>query len=102
VEAAHAYGTPGQVQYGIDILVRLTDGSFEVRQTKRYKAFRSVGIREAVTLCSGTQVGRAEALVPCFRSPPSSLSNVHPPRCVQIHPPPHPHNSYQRSPVRKG
>src|SRR5579859_1182920 len=37
VERVHAYGTPGQAQGGIDILVRLTDGSYEVWQTKRYR-----------------------------------------------------------------
>ncbi|MER8715845.1 hypothetical protein [Mesorhizobium sp. M1295] len=37
VECAWAYGTRGQKQYGIDLLVRRTDGSYEVWQTKRYK-----------------------------------------------------------------
>ncbi|RWB74595.1 MAG: hypothetical protein EOQ50_14880 [Mesorhizobium sp.] len=37
VERAWAYGTRGQKQYGIDLLVRRTDDSYEVWQTKRYK-----------------------------------------------------------------
>ena len=50
VETAQAYGTGGQPQYGIDILVRLTDGTFEVWQTKRYKTFTPGAVREAVRL----------------------------------------------------
>jgi hypothetical protein len=55
--AAQAYGTQGQAQYGIDILVRLTDGTFEVWQTKRYKAFTSSAVGEAVRLFLKPQVG---------------------------------------------
>src|SRR5690242_2880257 len=38
VEKAYAYGTEGQAQGGIDVLVRLANGAYEVWQAKRYKA----------------------------------------------------------------
>ena len=50
VEQAQAYGTPGQAQFGIDILVRLTDGTFEVWQTKRHREFHPSDVREATRL----------------------------------------------------
>jgi hypothetical protein len=50
VETAHSYGTVGQAQFGIDILVRLTDGSYEVWQTKRHETFGAAQVREAVQL----------------------------------------------------
>lgn len=50
VEQAWAYGTSGQAQFGIDILVRLTDGTFEVWQTKRYRNFKPANVRAAVAL----------------------------------------------------
>ncbi|HET6388225.1 NACHT domain-containing protein [Hyphomicrobium sp.] len=50
VEEAWAYGTAGQAQYGIDILVRLADGAFEVWQTKRYQKLTAADITKAVDL----------------------------------------------------
>lgn len=50
VEHALTYGTPGQVQYGIDILVRLTDGTYEVWQSKRYKRFGPADVKAATDL----------------------------------------------------
>jgi hypothetical protein len=50
VEHALAYGTPGQAQYGIDILVRFADGAYEVWQTKRYKAMQPAELKAAVSL----------------------------------------------------
>ena len=50
VEHALAYGTPGQAQYGIDILVRFADGAYEVWQTKRYKAMQPAQLKAAVSL----------------------------------------------------
>lgn len=50
VEQAQAYGTAGQSQFGIDILVRLTDGSFEVWQTKRYRKFKPEYVKAAIDL----------------------------------------------------
>jgi hypothetical protein len=50
VEAAQAYGTTGQAQFGIDILVRLRDGTFEVWQSKRHQKFRAADVRQAVRL----------------------------------------------------
>jgi hypothetical protein len=37
VEKVHAYGTAGQAQGGIDILVRLADEKYEVWQVKRHR-----------------------------------------------------------------
>jgi len=50
VEAAWSYGTAGQAQYGIDVLVRLKDGTYEVWQTKRYQAFSAANVEAAVGL----------------------------------------------------
>jgi NACHT domain-containing protein len=50
VEHVLSYGTPGQAQYGIDILVRLVDGTYEVWQTKRYKHIRPAEVRAAIGL----------------------------------------------------
>lgn len=50
VEEAWAYGTAGQAQYGIDILVRLADGTYEVWQTKRYQKLTTTDITKAVNL----------------------------------------------------
>jgi len=50
VEAAWAYGEAGQRQYGIDILVRLSDGSYEVWQTKRYERVRPSDIGAAIAI----------------------------------------------------
>lgn len=50
VEEAWAYGTVGQAQYGIDILVRLADGRYEVWQTKRYQKLTAADITRALDL----------------------------------------------------
>ena len=46
----HTRTAPGQAQFGIDILVRVTDGTFEVWQTKRYRRFTPADVREAIRL----------------------------------------------------
>jgi len=45
VEHVLSYGTPGQAQFGIDILVRLADGTYEVWQTKRYRRIEPADVR---------------------------------------------------------
>lgn len=50
VEQVLTYGAPGQAQFGIDILVRLTDSSIEVWQTKRHKRFGPADVRAAIDL----------------------------------------------------
>jgi hypothetical protein len=48
VEKAWSYGTSGYGQLGIDILVRMKDGSFEAWQSKRHKTFGVAALKEAV------------------------------------------------------
>jgi hypothetical protein len=48
VEKAWSYGTSGYGQLGIDILVRMTDGSFQAWQSKRHKTFGVAALKEAV------------------------------------------------------
>jgi hypothetical protein len=50
VERAHSYGVQGQAQAGIDLLVRLVDGSYEVWQVKRYKSIKPSDVSSAVEL----------------------------------------------------
>jgi hypothetical protein len=50
VDQVWAYGTQGQSQYGIDVLVRLADGTFEVWQTKRYRKFTPSNLRSAIKI----------------------------------------------------
>jgi NACHT domain len=50
VEKAWGYGTPGQTQFGIDILVRLNDGTIEVWQSKRHKRFGAADVKTALAL----------------------------------------------------
>jgi hypothetical protein len=50
VEKVHAYGTPGQAQGGIDILVRLADGTYEVWQAKRHRQMTPAKVTAAVDL----------------------------------------------------
>ena len=50
VEQTHAYGTPGQAQFGIDVLVRLSNGEFEVWQTKRYQSAKAADIDRAINI----------------------------------------------------
>lgn len=50
VEDAWAYGTRGQKQYGIDLLVRRSDGTYEVWQTKRYKKVAAADIKAALEI----------------------------------------------------
>ena len=50
VEKAWGYGTPGQTQFGIDILVRMKDGTVEMWQSKRHKRFGPADITAAVDL----------------------------------------------------
>jgi len=48
VEKAWCYGSQGHSQLGIDVLVRLKDGTFEVWQSKRHKKFGPTQIKNAV------------------------------------------------------
>lgn len=48
VEAAWAYGTSGHAQHGIDVLVRLPDGTYHVWQSKRHKSISKTKIDAAV------------------------------------------------------
>jgi len=48
VEAAWSYGNSGHAQHGIDVLVRMPNGSFHVWQSKRYKSITKTGINAAV------------------------------------------------------
>ena len=48
VEKAWAYGTSGYRQRGIDVLVRMKDGSFQAWQSKRHKTFGLSALRDAV------------------------------------------------------
>lgn len=50
VEQVWSYGTPGQNQYGIDILVRMADSTYEVWQTKRYKKMNPATLQSAADL----------------------------------------------------
>lgn len=50
VEKVHAYGSPGQAQGGIDILVRLADGTYEVWQVKRYRRITPAQVKAAIDL----------------------------------------------------
>jgi hypothetical protein len=48
VEAAWSYGKTGHTQHGIDVLVRMPDGVFNVWQSKRHKSITKTGIEAAV------------------------------------------------------
>ena len=50
VEEAWVYGATGQAQYGIDILARMSDGTYKVWQTKRYQKLTATDITKAVNL----------------------------------------------------
>jgi len=50
VEAAWSYGKPGYAQHGIDILVRMPDGSFHVWQSKRHSSMSKEKVKAAVRL----------------------------------------------------
>src|ERR1700722_12579522 len=50
VADARVYGGPGHAQQGIDILVRMQDGTFEVWQSKRYTKFGPRDVTNAVEL----------------------------------------------------
>lgn len=70
VEKARVYGTPGQKQYGIDILVRLNDGAYEVWQTKRYETARPGDIDRAVEIfLAHAWAEKARRLVLAFACP---------------------------------
>src|SRR5216684_3780040 len=48
VEKAWCYGSQGHSQLGIDVLVRMKDGTFEVWQSKRHKKFGATQVKNAV------------------------------------------------------
>src|SRR6266436_6734904 len=48
VEAAWAYGKSGHAQHGIDVLVRLPDGTYHVWQSKRHASISKTKIEAAV------------------------------------------------------
>src|SRR5580692_5772054 len=47
-EAAWVYGKTGHAQHGIDVLIRIADGTFDVWQSKRYKKISKGAVNEAV------------------------------------------------------
>lgn len=50
VEKAWSYGSSGYSQHGIDVLVRLKDGSYEAWQSKRHKKFDVAAVRRALSV----------------------------------------------------
>lgn len=48
IEKVWAYGTQGHQQLGIDVLVRMADGSFETWQSKRHRSFGPAQLLAAV------------------------------------------------------
>ncbi|MHC4053296.1 NACHT domain-containing protein [Bradyrhizobium sp. 25ACV] len=48
IEAVWAYGKSGHAQHGIDALVRLTDGTYHVWQSKRHQTISKARIKAAV------------------------------------------------------
>lgn len=48
VEKSWCYGGPGHTQLGIDVLVRMKDGSYEAWQSKRHQTFRAADVSAAV------------------------------------------------------
>src|SRR5579871_3752724 len=48
VVTAWAYGRSGHAQHGIDVLVRLADGSYHVWQSKRHRTISKAKIKAAV------------------------------------------------------
>jgi hypothetical protein len=63
VEAAYRYGRAGQAQQGIDIVVRLAEGGYEVWQAKRYTRFGKHDLARALkTFDAGNWKTRSQRL----------------------------------------
>ena len=64
VEKVWAYGTQGHEQLGIDVLVRMKDGTFETWQSKRHKTFGSSQLKAAVKhFLDGAWAGQAKKFI---------------------------------------
>ena len=64
VEKVWAYGTQGHEQLGIDVLVRMKDGTFETWQSKRHKTFGSTQLKAAVKhFLGGAWAGQAKKFI---------------------------------------
>jgi hypothetical protein len=73
VEGAWTYGKSGHTQHGIDILVRLNDGTYEVWQSKRYTAITPGEVKAAVQFfLDGKWVSQAKRFVLAVACPLSS------------------------------
>lgn len=63
VEEAYRYGRAGQAQQGIDIVVRLAEGGYEVWQAKRYARFGKRDLARALkAFANGTWKARSQRL----------------------------------------
>ena len=64
VEKVWAYGTHGHTQLGIDVLVRMKDGTFETWQSKRHQSFGLAELKAAVDhFLRGAWAGQAKKFV---------------------------------------
>lgn len=71
------YGTPGQKQYGIDIYSRLPNARYVTYQCKRYAAFTSADVKEAVaTFLAGRWAARSDRFVLCSTDDSADDTNV--------------------------
>jgi hypothetical protein len=80
VEKAWSYGTSGYGQLGIDILVRMKDGSFEAWQSKRHKTFGVAALKEAarvfVNAAWAKQAKRFVLAVACTINDPKVIDEI--------------------------
>jgi hypothetical protein len=80
VEKAWSYGTSGYGQQGIDVLVRMKDGSFEAWQSKRHKAFGLAALKEAVNVFArakwAKQAKRFTLAVACTVNDPRVIDEI--------------------------
>jgi hypothetical protein len=80
IEKVWAYGTSGHKQLGIDILVRMRDGSFEAWQTKRHKGFSVTALKTAVNVFLdadwGKQAKKFVLTVACSPNDPSVIDEL--------------------------
>ena len=80
VEAAWAYGKSGHAQHGIDVLVRLPDGTYHVWQSKRHTSMSKAKIDAAVQYFLRRKWGRRAArfvlAVACDFSSPAVIDAI--------------------------
>jgi hypothetical protein len=80
VEKVWAYGTQGHQQLGIDVLVRMKDGTFETWQSKRHKTFGPSQIKAAIAhFLDGAWAGQAKKFilaVACQPSGPNAINAI--------------------------